>query len=238
MRSPRRPALALIGACALSLAFAAPAKAGDRATDPVGDGPRPGLDIIAVTTTVTEVAITFEVDLAGEWTYEEGGQLLLSIGTDSQSCGMWGANYHIVLDGSGIAEQSSFAKSVGLAVDGPHVSMAVPLDGMRDPETIWFQVMTQDWTVAADDPREGIDVFPDAASDLEWDVSCRQIAVVTDVRSSSPSPPGAPEPATTGSGAGPWLTVLPVTLLLAVAGLLLYDWLVAEHRWHRRIGRR
>jgi len=47
------------------------------------------------------------------------------------------------------------------------------------------------------------------------------------------TPSAAPAPARTGSGGSPWLTVLPVTLLIAIAGLLVYDWLVAEQRWRK-----
>lgn len=226
MRANLRPALALVCAGALSLLCTAPITAGDRATDPVGDAPRPGLDITAVTTTVTEVDVTFEVELAGDWTYAEDSQLHVNIGTRPQDCGFWRGGYNIQVDASGIEERSSFARRVALAVDGPSVSIVVPLDGMRDPQAIWFLVMTQDWNVIADDPRAGVDIFPDGA----WDRGCREVALIAEAPSPSPSPSG-PVSAARRSDAGPWQTVLPVTLLVAVAGLLLYDWRVAEQRW-------
>jgi len=49
----------------------------------------------------------------------------------------------------------------------------------------------------------------------------------------SASQQAATAPATTRTGSSPWLTVLPVTLLIAIAGLLAYDWLVAEQRWRK-----
>lgn len=239
MPSPRRLALALFCACALSLAFAAPAMAGDRATDPVGDGPRPGLDIVAVTTTVTDADVAFEVELADDWSYREDSLLYLFIGkTRPHRCGGWFADYRVALGSSGIAPDSSFAHAIGLAVDGPHVSIVVPLDGMRHPATIWFQVMTQDWNVVSDDPGAGIDLFPDPAPDQDWGMSCREVAVVSEVLPHSPSPAGAPARATAGSGSGPWLTILPVTVLVAAASLLAYDWMVAEQRWRRPVSRR
>jgi len=237
MPSTRHAVLAVVCAGTLGLLFTTPAMSGDRASDPVGDGPRPGLDIIAATTTVTDVAVTFEVDLAGDWVYEENSLLYLFIGkTQQDHCGGWFADYTVVLEADRIT--GSFAHAVGLAVDGPHVTLVIPLEVMRHPPMLWVQLMTRDPSIVADDELAGIDLFPDPAPDQDWGMSCREVAIVPDVRSPSASPARAPGPATTGSGAGPWLTVLPVTLLLAVAGLLLYDWLVAEHRWRRPASRK
>lgn len=235
MSAIRRPALALVCAGALSLAIAAPAQAGDQASDPVGDGPRSGLDIVSVTTTVTEVAVTFAVDLAGDWSYEENSLLYLFIGkTQQDRCGGWFADYTVNLGALGIAEESSFAHAVGLAVDGPQVTLVIPLEVMRDPETIWFQVMTQDPSIVSDDPQAGIDLFPDPTPDQDWGTACREVALVADVPAPPPTPSAAPAPTAAGSDSGPWLTPLPVTLLVAIAGILLYDWLVAEQRWRSR----
>jgi len=234
MPSPRRPALALVCAGALSLLFTASAKSGDRASDPVGDGPRPGLDIVAVTTTVTDVAVTFALDLADDWTYEESSQLYLFIGkTQPDRCGGWFADYTVALGPLGIAEESSFAHAVGLAVDGPHVTLVIPLEVMRHPGMLWFQLMTRDSSIVAGDEGDRIDLFPDPAPDQDWGMSCHEISVVTEMPRPSPTPSATSASDRAGSRSSPWLTPLPVALLVAVAGLFMYDWLVAEQRWRR-----
>jgi hypothetical protein len=237
-----RPALALILALAVSLSIATLTGATDRGTDQRGDAARAGVDILSVTTTFSDADLTIDVELAGDWAMSDSEMQLLVGTTDSpEACA---PDYTIQLEGPRQAILMSIRSpqrrlSTAASVDGPHVTVVLPLRLLGfgtesslfpDPATLYLSVIALDgtfdqlgWDLGADPG----DLFPDTPG---WpdELGCRAIAVPV---ASSPSPAPSAAPAATGPEAGPWLTVLPVTLLVAVAGLLAYDWLVAEQRW-------
>jgi hypothetical protein len=214
-------ARALAYAGAICLLFTTAAVAADRGTDPRGDVARPGLDILAVTTTFTDAGLTIDVELAGDWNIPDSA-MGLAFATEPGQCDGYQGDFKVFLDINGEATLSSHVQDQAATriVDGAHLTFEIPSARLGDSEVLYFKVDAYD---AADGAYQISDSFPDQASE---DLACQEVAVVLDPASASPIP------AVTGSASGPSLTILPTALLVvASAGLLLYGGLVAMRRW-------
>lgn len=234
-----RFALALAMAGVSCLLITGMAVAADRGTDQRGDVARPGLDILAVTTTFTDTDLKIDVELAGTWITDES-RMLLSFGDQPGACWIWKFDYAVLLEDTGTAiltpdaPREEEVRPVASAIDGPHVTFTIPLDFLGNPLTLYYTVFAE-YAVYDEMSTPVADLFPDDPG-FPPEVTCREVAVMDDAPAPS-SPPPAPALAT-ADGSGPWLTFLPVTLLCAIAGLFAYDWLFAERRWLRTSARR
>lgn len=136
-----------------------------RATDEVGDAAG-AADIIAVTTSTTADELVFEVELAGNWPYSATNILRVRLNPDRHAtCNPWLTTYILDVAGGGetpTAEATlryepftGFGRwwgtpgrttpatyDIGSTIDGPRMTLAVPLEYLADPQTVGFRLFT------------------------------------------------------------------------------------------------
>ncbi len=137
-----------------------------RATDEVGDAT--GADIVAVTTRTTAGELVLEVELADSWPSAGSAASLLRVRLNPDrhaTCNPWLSTY--ILDVAGGGETSTAEATlryqpftgfgrwwgtpgrptpatydIGSRIDGPRLTLAVPLEYLADSETVGFRLFT------------------------------------------------------------------------------------------------
>lgn len=128
------------------------ARAAEPITDPVGDAEP---DIIAVTARTVGDAVVLDVELADDWPGDQPTGLFVWVETSHTPCSGWTAEYFI--DGEPVlpdqaplvirgGDSSEEAWSVGLdyAIDGPLLTIRLPLSVIGNPETLLLHVRLPD----------------------------------------------------------------------------------------------
>jgi hypothetical protein len=231
MRRPLRWGLCAAAACLVFLGGAGASAAGDRVSDPVGDG---SPDIVGVTTTVSGDEVILEFEFAEEYIVGRSTLGILFMGSESP-CDPYASTSGIGLpawdrSGAGLVFPDPSSDSgwvepstaLDYRVDGPRVTI-------RLPRTLIEHVDLRFTAYAGmrPDPQGAFDYFPDRRGDISTCHEVRLLAIV------SPSPASAsPDPSDgsgRSSGSGPW--VVPGLIGLLVVAVAFYVlWRTTEHR--------
>jgi hypothetical protein len=161
-------------------------------TDEVGDAAG-GADIIAVTTSTTpDDELVFEIELAGDWPEPTTNVLRVRLSPDRNgTCNPWVTTYVLDVAGGGEAPTATatlryepftgFVRwwgspgrttpatyDIEFAIDGPRMTLAVPLDYLADPRTVGFRLFT---------PLDGFPSGWYAGAGGAFETACDEIAI-------------------------------------------------------------
>lgn len=240
VRGALRAASMLVVAATLLVATGARVDADEPVTDPIGDGTP---DIIAVATSFTNEELALEIEFADDYLIDT---YMLDIAiadpelVAEAGCGGYILKYLIHMALTPVVTTGPDWEPTGTAlpyaVSGPRVWVYVPL-GLLDSgrgllneqRFVYFSIWSR--VVNPVDSDAVQDRFPDQSDDSTQPPTCQMVTLPAHEPSPRQSAASAVQSPRTGPGLWLWI-VLPVTLLIAIAALAVYDWFVVHP--HRR----
>lgn len=193
--------------------------------DLVGDGT---VDILAVTTSLANENLDIAFEFSGDYRRDES-VLEIDIADPAQvvqqSC-FWNREYRIRLsreeDPALMVADADPSEGTPLSfwISGSRVGIEVPLSLIGSPPSVYFTA-----SAYRAGPTPGtVDHFPNWVTEQWRTRPCRRVVVGQASPPASASPSPSPLSAATTSGSDPWATALFVTLLAAVAAVLVFAW--------------
>lgn len=217
MRTPLRCGLITAAVLALLFGITSVTLAADRASDPAGDG---SPDILYVTTTLTyDDELIFEIEFADDYLTDVATGAIWIPPRGAPCSGYPVGGYIITLPFGGLGaglldadkgtEVYAFqAVPLPYTIDGPRVTVQVPLGLIGSPEVVRFVASAYRM-----DQRPRPDDFPDGD-----DGPCHEVALVAE----SPPPSAAAGAASMTGGDDLWPQAALVSLLVIAAAVLVY----------------
>jgi hypothetical protein len=218
LRSLTRVGLVIATTVTLLLDPTTATLAGDRFTDPVGDGPRDGPDILGVTATTTPGdEVRLQVEFAPGWVPDDTTLVVWLFTREMGACpSAYEADYGMAWLGSRPAPVSSLSKageespdrdSVSYDIEGRLLTLTLPLSAIGDPDVLLFAIRVfSDAHI-----RAGVDALPD-------DGSCLQVSLAP--KSNAPDTALAVPGSSTGGGGSLLVVIGAIALVTAVLWVL------------------